>query len=134
MEKAAEDDFGSRVVGSVIVAADDHVGDGLSGHENAVVFPVAIDELAFYILTKTGKVIIQKSVWALSEATDTILGYFIKLQTCLDASIRENQEGCSYSVLREIVDHHSNGHAHKKDDGYEVGSDGQRRPKHTMKG
>jgi hypothetical protein len=28
---------------------------------------VAIDELAFYILTKTGKVIIRKSVWALRE-------------------------------------------------------------------
>jgi hypothetical protein len=41
-----------------------------------------------------------------------------------------DHEGRSYSVLREIVDHHSNGHALKKDYGYEVGSDG---PQHTTK-
>jgi hypothetical protein len=39
MERVAEDDFGSCVVGSsVIVAADDHVGHGLFGNENAVVY------------------------------------------------------------------------------------------------
>jgi hypothetical protein len=45
-----------------------------------------------------------------------------------------DQEGCSYSVHREIVDHHSNSHALKKGDGYEIGSNGQRRPKHMIIG
>jgi hypothetical protein len=36
MEKRAEDDLGSRIVGSVIVAADDYEGDGLSGHEKTL--------------------------------------------------------------------------------------------------
>jgi hypothetical protein len=218
---------------------------------------VAIDELAFYILTKTGKVIIRKSVWALSEDDRHDPGIYHQIAD-LDASIRErlgdsvkeidpeladslpevpdgifdddeetvtpadpsatkpdaddftpeaydqyltakvllpqggelqqatviarkrdrdgkpvgkrnenplldtrvyevqypngataeitanliaeniysqvDQEGRSYSVLREIVDHRSNGHALKKDDGYEIGSNGQRRPKHTTKG
>jgi hypothetical protein len=55
MEKTADDDFGSRVVGSVIVADDDHMGDGLSGHENAVVYPMTEDSRKLFALSQDEK-------------------------------------------------------------------------------
>jgi hypothetical protein len=39
----------------VIVAADDHIGDGLSGHENAVVYPMTEDSRKLFALSKDEK-------------------------------------------------------------------------------
>jgi hypothetical protein len=55
MEKEAEDDLGSRIVGSVIVAADDYVGDGLSGRDNAVVYPLTDDSRKLFALSQDEK-------------------------------------------------------------------------------
>ena len=45
-----------------------------------------------------------------------------------------DNEGRSYSVLKEIVDHRTNGHALLKDDGYAVDRSGRRNPKVTTQG
>lgn len=45
-----------------------------------------------------------------------------------------DEEGNSYSIFQEIVDHQSNASAVKADDGMEIDQDGQSQPWHTMKG
>jgi hypothetical protein len=45
-----------------------------------------------------------------------------------------DSEGCSFSVIKEIVDHRTNGHAVAIDDGYLETNAGQRRCRQTTKG
>ena len=45
-----------------------------------------------------------------------------------------DDEGLSYSVLREIVDHRTNGHALSKDYGFVIDGKGQRHPHITIRG
>jgi hypothetical protein len=45
-----------------------------------------------------------------------------------------DDEGRSYSVLREIVDHRTNGHALSKDDGFTTDRKGKRHPRITTRG
>ena len=45
-----------------------------------------------------------------------------------------DDEGRSYSVLSEIVDHRTNGHALSKDDGFVVDRQGKRHPRTTTRG
>jgi hypothetical protein len=44
-----------------------------------------------------------------------------------------DDEGRSYSVLREIVDHRTNGHALSKDDGFTTNRKGKRHPRITTR-
>ena len=45
-----------------------------------------------------------------------------------------DEEGRTYSILGEILDHRTNGHALSKDDGYTVDKHGKRHPKTTTRG
>lgn len=45
-----------------------------------------------------------------------------------------DEEGRSFAILGDIVDHRTNGHALSKDDGFEISSNGQRRPRRTTRG
>jgi hypothetical protein len=45
-----------------------------------------------------------------------------------------DEEGRSYSIMDEIIDHKKDGTAVSKDDGYEVANDGSSRPRRTTRG
>ena len=45
-----------------------------------------------------------------------------------------NAKGHTFSVIKEIVDHHKDGHALSKDNGYILTKSGQRQRKHTTRG
>jgi len=45
-----------------------------------------------------------------------------------------DDEGLAYSILDEVVDHRTNGHALSKDDGYFEDRNGKRHPRRTTKG
>lgn len=45
-----------------------------------------------------------------------------------------DSEGHSFAILKEIVDHHKNGHALLKDDGFFLGNGGRKYPKEMTRG